>query len=267
MTGQYRDQWTGGRLSRLAFDGMAAGLRRSDRRSAKRPNAFLTQSHYVADQIERFYGRKAAIVGAPVDCDRFVPGGEPEDYFLVCARLIEPYKRTSIVLDAFRRLPGRLVVAGDGPAMEDLRRMAPRGVEFTGHLDDRELVPLMQRCKALIFPSCDDFGLVPVEAMACGRPVLAYRGGGALTTVNPGVTGEFFDEQTPEAVRRAVASFNPTGYDPAAIRRHAEHWDTRAFRRRIVAAVLAAAGGAAVDEEALPVPAPAMQGDPSALAA
>jgi glycosyltransferase involved in cell wall biosynthesis len=267
MRGDYRSRWASGGASRLAFDALAAGLRRSDRRSASRPNAFVTQSHYVADQIRRFYGRKAAIVGAPVDCDTFVAGGEPGDYYLVCARLIEPYKRTSIVLDAFRQLPGRLVVAGDGPAMGELRRMAPPNVEFTGHLEDDALVPLMQRCRALVFPSCDDFGLAPLEVMACGRPVLAYRGGGALSTVLPGVTGEFFDEQTPDAVRRAVGSFDPSAYAGAEIRRHAEHWDRRAFRRRIVACVLAAAGGHVVDESVLPAPIPAHESGAVALAA
>jgi glycosyltransferase involved in cell wall biosynthesis len=199
----------------------------------------VTQSPYVRDQIEQFYGIDADIIGAPVDCDLFRPSEEPpEDFYLLCGRLIEPYKRMGLVVRAFRDFPRqRLVVAGDGPAMPELRAMAGPNVEFLGHLNDTDVASIMQRCKAAIFPSQDDFGLIPVEVMACGRPVLAYGAGGALYTVVRGVTGAFFGAQTDEAVRTALAAFDPYAYDPAEIRRHAMRWDSGRFRERIRAIV------------------------------
>jgi glycosyltransferase involved in cell wall biosynthesis len=221
-----------------AFDVFAASMRAIDRRSSRRVTEYLTQSPYVAEQIERFYGRSATVVGAPVDCGVFHPSeAAPEDYFLLCGRLIEPYKRVRVTIEAFRRLGRRLVVAGDGPALQELQAISPSNVEFTGHLSDTDLVPLMQRCAAAVFPSQDDFGLIPVEVMACGRPVLAYAGGGALYTVKPGVSGELFQEQTAECLEGAVRVFSPESYDGARIRAHALQWDSAHFRQRIVDAV------------------------------
>lgn len=238
MTEGYREEWASLPGTGRAFECLAAAMRRSDRRSAQAVDRYLTQSPFTAAQIERFYGRDAEVIGAPVDCDLFRPtSAEPEDYFLVCGRLIEPYKRVSVVLEAFRDLPHRLVVAGIGPALEELRAAAPANVEFVGHLEDRELVDVMQRCAAAIFPSRDDFGLIPLEVMAAGRPVLAYDGGGARHTVVPGVTGELFASQTVAAVTEAVRGFDAGRYDPAAIRLHAKAWSADRFRERLVQAV------------------------------
>jgi len=238
MRDSYRGQWTRSRFSAHAFDMLGDAMRRSDRRAAGRVARYLTQSPFTAEQIRRFYGREAQVIGAPIDCELFRPSGAPpEDYFLVAGRLIEPYKQVSIVLAAFRNLGARLLVAGEGPAAAELRAVAPANVEFLGSVEDRELVELMQRCRAAIFPSRDDFGLTPLEVMSCGRPVLAYGGGGALHTMRPGVTGELFDRQTAEAVEEAMRAFDPEAYDPAAIRAHALRWDKRPFRRRLVAAM------------------------------
>jgi glycosyltransferase involved in cell wall biosynthesis len=242
MTDNYRHEYLGKRrVAGAAFDLFATAMRRSDRRTSARVDHYLTQSPFVADQIREFYGRDADVVGAPIACDRFRPGGTPGDYYLICCRLVEPYKRVGLTLEAFRRLDRRLIVAGDGPAYAELRAAAPPNVEFTGHLEDDELIPLMQRCLATVFPSRDDFGLIPLEAMACGRPVIAYAGGGAMHTVVPGLTGEFFAEQTVDALAEAIGSFDPGAYDSAAIRAHAEQWDARRFRARIAAAVRALA--------------------------
>lgn len=228
MTEHYRVEL--GPAARLA--GVAAGLmRRSDRRAAQRVTRYIAESQFVAKQVERYYGRGADVIYPPVDCEKFVPAAGPHDgFYLFCGRLVEAYKKPSLVVRAFRELPReRLVVAGDGPALADLKRMAGSNVEFLGHVGDGDLVPLMQRCAAVVFPSCDDFGLIPVETMACGRPVLAYAAGGALETVVAGKTGEFFGEQTIHAVRDAVAAFDPDAYDPAAIRAHAEAWSGERF--------------------------------------
>jgi glycosyltransferase involved in cell wall biosynthesis len=223
------------RLSRAA----AAAFRAVDRRAARRVTRYVAESRYVADQIERFYGRSADVIYPPVDCELFRPGEEGHDgYYLFSGRLLEAYKRPSLAVEAFRELPGeRLVVAGDGPALPELRRNAPGNVEFCGQLDDRDLIPLMQRCAAVVFPSRDDFGLIPVEVMACGRPVLAYGAGGALETVVPGRTGEFFEEQSVAAIRDAIRRFDPDAYDPDQIRAHAERWRRERFEAEILAAV------------------------------
>lgn len=243
MTESYQREWAPSPASSRAFGLLTRLMRRSDVRSSRRVARYLTQSRYTAEQIERIYGRKAEIIGAPVDCEVFHPNeGNHDDYFLLCGRLIEPYKRASIVVEAFRHLPARLVVAGDGPALPDLRRAAPPNVEFVGHLNDRELVDTMQHCAAGIFPSQDDFGLVPLEVMACGRPVLAYANGGAAQTVVDGLSGRLFRDQTPRGVIRAVENFAPHEYDPHRIREHALQWSRDRFRKMLVEAVMRTAG-------------------------
>lgn len=238
MSDSYRRAWAAGRVAGLAFEVVAFGLRRSDRRAAGRVARYLTQSPFTADQIQRFYNRPADVIGAPVDCDRFRPSGAPPaNFFLFCGRLIEPYKRAGMVIETFRRFGARLVVAGDGPALAQLRRIAPPNVEFVGSVRDGELVELMQSCRAAVFPSRDDFGLIPIEVMACGRPVLAYAGGGSMHTSAPGVTGELFEEQTVESLEAALRQFEPEAYDPARIRQHALQWDSPRFRDRLVRAV------------------------------
>lgn len=238
MTESYRREWARGGVSGRAFDLFAAGMRRADKHSSRRVDRYITQSAYTAGQIERLYSRPAEVIGAPIDTELFKPSGkEPDDYFLLCGRLTEPYKRASIVVEAFRHLPYRLMVAGDGPALPALRATAPPNVEFTGHLTDGTLVELMQGCRAGIFPSRDDFGLIPLEVMACGRPVLAYGDGGALHTVVEKLSGELFTEQTPEAVVEAVRDFDPGAFEPDRIRAHAAQWSRGRFRKKLIEAV------------------------------
>jgi glycosyltransferase involved in cell wall biosynthesis len=240
MTEHYRDEWAPGGVRARLFDLMAAALRASDCRAAMAIDCYLTQSPFTADQIDRFYGRDAAVIGAPIDGELFQPGTRDSDHFLLVSRLVEPYKRVRVAVEAFRRMPDRrLIIVGDGPAAAELERACPPNVEMTGALGDEALVELMQSCRAAVFPSRDDFGLVPVEVMACGRPVLAYADGGALYTVVPGVTGELFTAQTPESVIAAVEEFDPSRYDADVIRRHALQWDRPRFRERLRAAVAA----------------------------
>jgi glycosyltransferase involved in cell wall biosynthesis len=234
-TEAYEDKWARRGATRLAFRAIAAAMRRGDRRAAQRVDRYLGCSEWVRDQIRRFYGIEPQMVTAPVNVDRFRPDGPPEDYFLLCGRLIEPYKRPTAVVDAFRLLPdSRLIVAGDGPEMDSLRDRAPSNVTFLGYVHDDVLVPLMQRCAATIFPSRDDFGLVPLEVNACGRPVLALAGGGALETVADGRSGTLFSEATPEAIAQAVRGFDPNRFDPAEVRAHASAWDRRKFRSELI---------------------------------
>jgi glycosyltransferase involved in cell wall biosynthesis len=239
MTGAYEDRWAGTPAARPAFRALVAWMRAADRRAAAQVTTYVAESHYVAEQIKRFYDRDAEVIHPPVDTELFMPNGsgDHDDYFLICGRLIEPYKRFGIAIEAFRDLPHRLVVAGDGPAYRELASMASPNVEFLGALDDEQLVPVMGRAAATLFPSTDDFGLIPVESMACGRPVIAFAEGGALETVEAGKTGEFFTSPTAEAIREAVERFDPEAYDPAAIRTHAEAWSAPRFRQALLEVV------------------------------
>jgi glycosyltransferase involved in cell wall biosynthesis len=235
MTGEYEELWAGGPARRAAFRSLAGLMRAADRRAAREVTTYVAESEHIAEQIRRFYGREPEVIYPPVDTELFEPDpkGDHDDYFLLCGRLIEPYKRFGIAIDAFRDLPHRLLIAGDGPAYEDLAAKAGDNVEFLGRLGDDELVPVMQRAAATLFPSTDDFGLIPVESMACGRPVIAFAAGGALETVKAGETGEFFDQATSDGIRAAVESFDPGSYEPSAIRSHAENWSLPRFQAQI----------------------------------
>jgi glycosyltransferase involved in cell wall biosynthesis len=234
MTADYRERWARTAAGRRGFDALAAWMRAADRRAARGVDLFVAPLTSIAARLRDAYGVEAAIVGPPVDCGLFTPtAAPPGDYFLFCGRLVEPYKRVTDLIRAFNRLDVALVIAGEGPARRELEAIAGPRIEFAGQLGDRELVELMRGCSAAVLPSRDDFGLVPVEVMACGRPVIAFAGGGATETVLPGVTGELFAEQTPEAIEDAVRSFDAARYEPAAIRAHAEQWDVARFRERI----------------------------------
>jgi glycosyltransferase involved in cell wall biosynthesis len=235
MTDEYAGGVAGGRIGDVAIRSLAAVMRAADRRAAKRVTTYVAESRWVADQLGRNYGVESRVVWPPVDCERFVPSEEDghDDYFLFYGRLIEPYKRPTLAVEAFKGSRRRLIVAGEGPAMADLRRRAPANVEFVGRLEDADLIPLIQRSAAVVFPSRDDFGLVPVETMACGRPVLAFAGGGALETVLPGVTGDLFASQDVATLHQAIEDFEPDAYDPQAIRAHAEGWRRERFEREL----------------------------------
>ncbi|WP_320670756.1 glycosyltransferase [Patulibacter defluvii] len=221
---------------RQAFAGYQRAIRALDRQAAAGVDRFLTQSAYTGDQLRRNFGIEPAIVPPPVDVDRFRPAddGGHDGAFLFAGRLVEPYKRPGIVVEAFRRLPHlRLRIAGDGPARPALERDAPPNVTFLGALPTEAVAAEMRRAAAVVFPSVDDYGLIPVEAAASGRPVIAFDGGGARHTVVAGRTGVFFDTPDAEALVDAIAGFDPDAWDPATIRAHAEQWHPQAFRRAI----------------------------------
>jgi glycosyltransferase involved in cell wall biosynthesis len=229
--------------TRLAAAPLIAALRRFDRATAgpERVTRFVAISRAVADRVQRHYGRAAGVLAPPVDVARFRPDGRPPDdaYLLVSAFV--PYKRDELAIDAFARLGRRLVVVGDGPGRAALERRAPRHIEFTGRLPDADLAALFARCRALVQPQEEDFGITAVEAQAAGRPVVAFGRGGAVDSVIPLVgppdaahraTGVFFDEQTPEALLRALHRFEAAEpfFDAKAIRSHAERFSAPRFR-------------------------------------
>lgn len=205
-----------------------------DEVTSNRVDFFIANSRVVARRIQKRYRRTATIINPPVDTTQYSPHltGGRRDYYLVVSRLI-PYKRIDVVMQAFNTIKTPLLVVGRGRQEEELRHQAGPNIQFLGQVSEPDLKKLYANCKALIFPGYEDFGIAPLEAQASGRPVIAYGAGGALETVLPGVTGEFFTEQTPEALADIIARFDDTAYDPAAIRRHAETFDVEAFKRRI----------------------------------
>ena len=221
--------------AKMVFRRVAHSIRQWDVTSAARVDAFVANSTFVADRIVRYYRREAEIVHPPVALDCFVPRSRfvasAEDYYLVVSELV-PYKRVDLAIEAFRRLNRPLVIVGDGPAAKVLKHNAPPNVRFVGRVSRDRLASYYANARALVFSGEEDFGLVPVECMACGRPVIAYRSGGALDTVSEYVSGLFFRQQTPEALSAAIVEFEniEAQFDPVAIRRHAENFSEERFR-------------------------------------
>ena len=205
-----------------------------DEVSAGRVDAYIANSRVVARRILKRYGRTATVINPPVDTRQYRPGppGEHRDYFLLVSRLI-PYKRIDLVVDAFNELGLPLKIVGRGRQAAELQARAKSNIEFLGAVSETELKELYAQCKCFIFPGQEDFGIAPLEAQASGRPVIAYGAGGALETVVPGITGEFFMERTAEALAQVVSRFDDHQYDSVAIRRHAEKFDTEMFKTRL----------------------------------
>ncbi|WP_417585470.1 glycosyltransferase [Pelagibacterium sp.] len=227
-----------GALGRIAMSLMAPSLRVWDVTSAARVDHFLANSNHVAKRIEKYWRRQAEVVYPPVDVWEFevAPPEELGDYYLMAGELA-PYKRPDLAIETFAKLGKPLVVIG-GPdkAVQRLSANRPRNITFLGKVDFQTLKHHMARCKALIFPGEEDFGIIPVEVMASGRPVLAYGRGGALDTVVDGRTGLLFKEQSVDSLIGCVQRFEtlpPEQFDPAALRAHAEGFAPDAFHSAI----------------------------------
>ncbi len=227
---------------RLLMPPVAAALRRWDRATAARVHHFVAISRFVAERIERCYGRHAEVIYPPVDVRRFRLAEEPGEFYLVVSALA-PYKRVDLAVEAAKRLGVRLVVVGSGPEQARLRALAGPTVELLGWRSDDEVAELYARCRALLFPSVEDFGIAPLEAMASGKPVIALGQGGARETVVPlnegseAPTGIFFPEQTVDSLIEAVRRFEATAhrFDPKALRARAEAFDRPLFKERVEA--------------------------------
>lgn len=228
----YIEQEPISRIIKLWLPYVIHRLRRWDEITANRVDCYIAISNEVRRRINKYYRRDAAVINPPVDVSRFTTSYEDNGYFLIISRLL-PYKHIDIVIEAFNRLRLPLKIIGSGRDEYRLRKMAGPTVEFLGKLNDDKMRKCLEECRAVIFPGFEDFGLVPVEAMACGKPVIAYEAGGALETVMEGITGKFFNEQTPEAIAEAVERFDPNTFDPDQIRRHAEEFDVSIFKDRM----------------------------------
>jgi glycosyltransferase involved in cell wall biosynthesis len=207
-------------------------LRLWDQVTARRVDHFIANSPIVAQRIATCYRSAAVVIPPPVDTARYFTSANQEDYFLIVSRLV-PYKRIDIAIEAFNTLRLPLKIIGAGRDRPRLERLAGPTIEFLGWLPDQQVQRYLAHCRALIHPGAEDFGLVPLEAQASGRPVIAYGAGGALTSVVDGLTGLFFYDQTPEALAQTVRNFQPDQFDPLLIRHHAEAFDIRHFQRRI----------------------------------
>jgi len=211
-------------------------LRDWDRATSARVDEFVANSAFVRERIARFYDRAAAVIHPPVDTDYFTQAGKADsDYYLAASRWV-PYKRIDVIVAAFRELPERrLIVAGAGPEAARIKAAAGANVEFAGHVSRERMRALLRGARAFVFAAEEDFGILPVEAQACGTPVIAYGQGGARETLR-GVgsdrpTGLFFDAQTPEAVAAAIRRFEALvpGIDPADCRANAMRFSTPRF--------------------------------------
>ncbi len=211
-------------------DRLFANMQALDRRAARRVTRYIANSNAVARRIEDAYGIEASVVYPPVETERFRPAAPRpvEDYFLVISRLV-PHKRVDLAVRACTEARLPLIVIGDGRSRAELAHLAGPTVEFLGPLDDAAVVDHLQRCRALILPGVEDFGMTAVEAQAAGRPVVALAGGGALETVIPGETGILFPAPTADALTAALSEAAAAEWDTARIGANAERFNRGQF--------------------------------------
>lgn len=207
-------------------------MRMWDLMSASRVDYFIANSTEVKKRIEKHYKRDAIVINPPVRCNMFNISNVDRDYFLVLSRLVK-YKRFDLAVEACSKLGKKLIVIGDGPEREKLEKLANENVTFLGRQPDEVVKKYLSECKALLFPGEEDFGIVPVEAQACGRPVIAYGKGGVLDSVIDGETGVFFEEQSVESLSKAIEKFETMVFSKEKIRENALSFDESVFQQKI----------------------------------
>ena len=217
-------------------------LRAWDFSTANRPDHYIAISHYVAKRIKKVYNKEAIVIYPPVDTDSFTLTTETSDYYITCSRMV-PYKKIDLIVEAFSKTDKKLIVIGDGPDFKKIKKLASSNIELKGYVEKEEMLDMIKRAKAFIFAAEEDFGIAPIEAQACGVPVIAYGKGGALETIigvssdekfdNKSVTGIFFKEQTSSSLLEAVNCFekNETSFDRKIIRKNAERFSKNRFEK------------------------------------
>jgi glycosyltransferase involved in cell wall biosynthesis len=251
----YSAQETAGAARRLLLPPMIRALRKWDERASHYPDHFVANSKTVAARIQRAYGRTAEVIHPPINVHRFRPSPEQEDYYLVLARLIS-YKRIDLAIEACSSLGRRLLVIGEGPDRDRLMAKAGPTVQFLSRLSDAEVEHYAARCRALLFPGEEDFGMAPLELAAAGRPTIAYRAGGAAETIIDGITGIFFDHQTPGELAEAIVRFERQEWSANLLRGHAEGFGIDIFQARF-RQFLARVGAPVPEDGQLPFATPA----------
>lgn len=231
-THTYIEELKRSRLVKLGVKPFLPLLRMWDRHAAERVDHFIANSKTVADRIQQYYRRDSEVIYPPVELQRFSISPTIGNYFLVGGRLVG-YKRFDLVVQAFSNIGIPLKIFGVGPEEKRLRAMAKSNIEFVGAVTDDEKAELYRNCIAFIHPHVEDFGITAIEAMASGRPVIAFGSGGALETVIPGKTGVFIEEQIWEDLADTVIRFDAKAWDPRAIRAHAETFSEERFEAQI----------------------------------
>lgn len=213
---------------------MLSYMRNWDVRSSFGVDYFIANSEYIARRINKVYRRTSEVIYPNVEVSDFEICRDKDEYYFTCSRMV-PYKKIDLIVEAFAKMPDkRLVVIGDGPDMPKIKALAKDNIELMGYQSFDMLKKTMSKAKAFVFAAEEDFGIVPVEAQACGTPVIAFGKGGALETVVDGVTGVYFDEQTTESLQSAVEKFDQLEFDSEAIRRHSERFSSARFDTEFV---------------------------------
>jgi glycosyltransferase involved in cell wall biosynthesis len=209
-------------------------IREWDYCAAQRVDKYVANSSYISGQIKKYYERDSVVIYPPVHTEQFKPVHKPtEDYYFSVGRLI-PYKKFDLLVQTFNELGLPLKIAGTGPDLDKLKAMAKPNIEILGYVDIQKLVELYANCKAFIFPQIEDAGIVPLEAMSCGRPVIALNRGGSLDTMIDGKTGVLFKEQSVENLKDAIERFEKMKFDTHFIRQHAQQFDVEHFKKKIM---------------------------------
>lgn len=219
-------------LTRHVFKFVVPWLRKFDLKASKNVDHFIANSLFVKERIKRVYNRESIVIYPPVDLIDFKMSDISDEYYLIVSALV-PYKRVDIAVDAFSKNGLNLVIIGSGSELDKLKLKATDNIKFLGKQPKEVLINYYQRCKAFIFAGVEDFGITPLEAQACGKPVIAYREGGALETVIPNVTGIFFDSQTPESLNHAIRELDYIDIKAQDCRNSAERFSPENFRRQL----------------------------------
>ena len=240
QSSQYFNKTNAGLVTRFVFPWVKKYLQNWDKKSAEDVDHFIAISQHVSMRIKKFYNRESVVIHPPVNTKYFELSDSVDDYYLVVSAFA-PYKRIDLAINAFNRLRYPLKIIGSGQCEKQLRQMAGPNIEFLGSLNDEEIKHYYSKCKALIFPGEEDFGITPLEAMASGRPVIAFGKGGALETVIPftsenySPTGLFFEEQTAESLVGAIEQFEKieNKFESKKIREHTLKFDREVFEKKI----------------------------------
>lgn len=210
------------------------GIREWDYAAAQRVDKYIANSSHIGKQIKKHYGRTSHVIYPPVHIEKFQTIAKPsEDFYLAVGRLI-PYKKFDLIAETFNKLKKKVKIVGTGPHYNKVKEMESDYVEVLGYVSDEKLTDLYSNCKAFLFPQLEDAGIVPLEAMAAGRPVIALNKGGSLDTMINGKTGVLFEEQTVKSLSKAIEKFEKMKFDPKFLRKHAEKFDVEIFKNNIM---------------------------------
>lgn len=212
-------------------------IRMWDWMSSRRPDYFISNSNFIGKRIEKVYQRESVTIYPPIEVESFTLETLKDDYFVTSSRMV-PYKKIDLIVEAFSKMPDKkLIVIGDGPDFKKIQAKAASNIEFKGYLPFDELIKYLQKAKAFVFAAIEDFGMLPVEAQACGTPVIAYGKGGSIETVKHGVTGILYKEQNVNSIINAIQEFENATFDPVVIRSHAENFGSEIFKDKFLSFV------------------------------